>query len=147
MNQAIYEFLCNYLTTMNVPFHALADRTFLMPDLDGGLRNTILKDYQRETISSLEEFSPQGLYHFSDYYNCNYTFFQMPDGHFFYIGPYLLRDMHETDIRQMLNATEMPESLFPSCRTTIIVFRSLPIRTLFLPLSVWLIKKYANRTP
>ena len=77
MNQAIYDFLCNYLTEMNIPFHASADNTVLMPDLDLGLRNSILKGYQRETVSSLDEFDVQALYHFSDYYNCNYTFFKM----------------------------------------------------------------------
>ena len=51
MNQTIYDFLCNYLTEMNIPFHASVDATFLMPDIDMGLRNSILKGYQRETVS------------------------------------------------------------------------------------------------
>lgn len=112
MNQPIYDFLCKYLTDMNIPFHASVDGTILMPDIDSGLRNTILKEYQRETISSLEEFKPQALYHFSDFYNCNYTFFVMPNQQFFYIGPYLFKDMCETDIRQLLTVAGIPEFLF-----------------------------------
>lgn len=124
MNQAIYDFLCKYLTEMNIPFRASADATFLMPDLDLGLRNSILKEYQRETVSSLEEFNAQALYHFSDYYNCNYTFFIMPDQRFFYIGPYLLKDMSETDIRQLISAAGIPESLFSQLQD---YFYSLPL--------------------
>lgn len=112
MNQAIYDFLCNYLTEMNIPFLASVDDTILMPDIDAGLRNTILKEYHRETVSSLDDFNPDALYHFSDYYGCNYTFFMMPDQKFFYIGPYLLKDMTETDIQQLLAVAGIPESLF-----------------------------------
>lgn len=112
MNQPIYDFLCNYLKEMNIPFHASADSSVLMPDLDLGLRNSILKGYQRETVSSLESFDPQALYHFSDYYDCNYTFFLMPDQKFFYIGPYLFHDMPETDIRQLIASVGIPESFF-----------------------------------
>lgn len=112
MNQAIYDFLCKYLTEMNIPFHASVDDTILMPDIDAGLRNSILKEYQRETVSSLADFNPNALYHFSDFYNCNYTFFVMPDQRFFYIGPYLLRDMAEADVRQLITTAGIPESLF-----------------------------------
>jgi len=82
MNQTIYDFLCSYLTEMNIPFHASVDSTFLMPDIDMGLRNSILKEYQRETISSLQEFNPQALYHFSDYYNCTTPFSECRTGSF-----------------------------------------------------------------
>lgn len=112
MNQSIYDFLCNYLTEMNIPFFASMDATSLMPDIDMGLRNSILKEYHRETVSSLQDFNPQALYHFSDYYNCNYTFFRMPDRQFFYIGPYLFSDMAESDIRQLIATIDIPESLF-----------------------------------
>lgn len=111
MNHAIYDFLCNYLTEMNIPYHASIDKTVLMPDIDGGLRNSILKKYQKETVSSLDTYRADALYHFSDYYNCNYTFFQMPNQQFFYIGPYLFSDMTESDIRQQLNITGIPEAL------------------------------------
>ena len=112
MNQTIYDFLCNYLTEMRIPFHASVSNDSLMPDLDMGLRNSILKGYQRETVSSLADFNPQVLYHFSDYYNCNYTFFRMPDKQFFYIGPYLLKDMTDSDIHQLITAMDIPESHF-----------------------------------
>lgn len=126
MNQAIYDFLCKYLSEMNIPFHASADNSVLMPDLDLGLRNSILKEYQRETVSSLEEFNTNALYHFSDYYNCNYTFFTMPDKRFFYIGPYLFHDMSEADIRQLIAASGIPESLFSQLQD---YYYSLPLIT------------------
>lgn len=112
MNQVIYNFLCNYLTEMNITYHVFTDNSAQMPDIDGGLRNSILKKYQTETVSSLDHYRADVLYHFSDYYNCNYTFFQMPNQEFFYIGPYLFKDMTETDIRQQLNIIGIPEGLF-----------------------------------
>jgi len=48
----------------------------------------------------------------------------LPDRNFFYIGPYLLKDMSEPDIRQMIAAISIPESLFPQLRD---YFYSLPL--------------------
>lgn len=124
MNQSIFDFLCKYLTDMNIPFHASVDNSILMPDIDAGLRDTILKGYERETVSSLESYNQDALYHFSDFYNCNYTFFMMPDRHFFYIGPYLFNDMTENSIRQLITVTGIPESLFSQLQD---YYYSLPI--------------------
>lgn len=126
MNQAIFDFLCRYLTDMNISFQSPADKSFLMPDIDAGLRNTILKGYARETISSLEAFNPEALYHFTDFYNCNYTFFRMPDQHFFFIGPYLFKDMTESSIRELITTTGIPASLFSQLQD---YYYSLPLIT------------------
>ena len=83
-----------------------------MADFDCGLRNTILKNNIPETISSLEDYDANALYHFTDYYYCNYSFFQIPDGSLFFIGPYLLKEVSETDIRQLMNVSQIPETLF-----------------------------------
>jgi len=37
----------------------------------------------------------------------------MPDQHFFFIGPYLFKDMRESDIRQLISVADVPETLFP----------------------------------
>ena len=113
MNQIIYDFLCNYLTNMHIPFHASVDTQHTLADFDTGLRRTILKEYLVETVSSLDEFHSNTIYHFSDFYNCNYSFFQLPDKSFFLIGPYLLQDMNELDIKQLIAASEIPYNLFP----------------------------------
>lgn len=126
MNQPIFDFFCKYLTELNIPFHAAGNRTFSMPDIDMGLRNTILKNYTKDTISSLDAFKPEALYHFSDFYDCNYSFFALPDGHFFFLGPYLLKDMAETDILQLLHTTGIPKSLFPQLQD---YYYSLPLIT------------------
>ena len=126
MNQSIFDFLCKYLTDLNIPFHASADNSFLMPDIDAGLRDTILKGYERETVSSLQSYNQDALYHFTDFYNCNYTFFMMPNQHFFYIGPYLFSDMTENSIRQLITAAGIPESLFSQLQD---YYYSLPIIT------------------
>ena len=112
MNQAILDFLCKYLSSINVSFYIAASQNTTMADFDLGLRNSILKNISVETTSSLEEFCPHSLYHFSDYYSCCYSFFLLPDERFIFIGPYLLKDVTETDIRQLMSASNIPESLF-----------------------------------
>lgn len=112
MNQVILDFLCDYLSSINVSFH-LTEHTYpTMADFDLGLRNTILKKNSIETTSSLDNFNPDALYHFTDFYHCNYSFFQMTKEQFVFIGPYLLKDVPETDIRQLMRISEIPETLF-----------------------------------
>ena len=111
MNLEIFNFLCRYLSNMNIPYFVSADTFFTMADFDLGLRNSILKEKAIGTVSSLDQFDPKVLYHFSDYYNCNYTFFQLPDARFFFVGPYLLKNMDESEIRQFLLLSEIPETL------------------------------------
>lgn len=126
MNHPIFDFLCRYLTEINIPYQIFAERSFSMPDIDMGLRNTILKKYTKETVSSLEYFKPEALYHFSDFYNCNYTFFVMPDQSFFFIGPYLFKDMTETDIHQLMTTAGIPDSLFTQLQD---YYHALPLIT------------------
>lgn len=116
MNQAILDFLCNYLSSINISYHFADSGNTTMADLDLGLRNTLLKKIPMETTSSLQEYVPDSLYHFTDFYNCCYTFFQLPDKRFLYIGPYLLKDILETDIQQLMSVCNIPESLFPQLR-------------------------------
>ena len=112
MNQAILDFLCNYLSSINVSYCFSEDTNTSMADLDLGLRKSILKNLTAETTSSLEEYDRHSLYHFSDFYNCHYTFFQLPDERFLYIGPYLLKDINDADIRQLMTLSDIPDSLF-----------------------------------
>lgn len=124
MNQAIYQFLCNYLTNMNLSFHATADMSITLADLDCGLRKSILKDNQITTVSSLETYHSEALYHFSDFYKCNYTFFQLPDKRIFFIGPYLFKDMSERDIKQLISSSNIPHTLFSQLQD---YYTSLPL--------------------
>lgn len=112
MNQAVFDFLCNYLSTISIPYYITDASDTTMADLDLGLRNSILKNKTTETTSSLESFQPQALYHFSDFYSCHYSFFRLPDDRFFFIGPYLLNDIREPEIRQLMTAVGIPDSLF-----------------------------------
>lgn len=116
MNQTIYQFLCNYLTSMNISFHTITDKSITLSDIDSGLRNSILKDNLIATVSSLEDYHSGTLYHFSDYYKCNYTFFQIADDTLFFIGPYLFKNMNELDIQQLMATNGIPHNLFPQLR-------------------------------
>lgn len=113
MNQAILDFLCNYLSSINIPYYLTDDSHTSMADFDSGLRNTILKNINVKTSSSLENFDPHSLYHFTDYYHCNYSFFQITEELLLFIGPYLLKEICETDIKQLMAASEIPDTLFP----------------------------------
>ena len=112
MNQTMLDFLCNYLSSINIPYHLTEDMNSSMADLDLGLRNTILKNNCTETTSSLENFDPHLLYHFTDFYQCNYSFFQCTEKRLLFVGPYLLKDVCEADIRQLIMISKIPETLF-----------------------------------
>lgn len=112
MNQDILNFLCNYLSSINIPYYITDDTNASMADFDLGLRSSILRNVTIKTTSSLENFNPQVLYHFNDYYSCNYSFFVLPDERFLFIGPYLLKDIQESDIRQLMAVSEIPDTLF-----------------------------------
>lgn len=113
MNQAILDFLCKYLESINIPYHFASDSNTSMADLDLGLRNSILKNINVKTSCSLENFDSLSLYHFSDFYYCNYSFFQISEECLLFIGPYLLKEIGETDIRQIMIVYEIPDTLFP----------------------------------
>ena len=112
MNYAILDFLCNYLSSINIPYHLSENMNPSMADFDCGLRNTILKNKSIETISSLENYDSHSLYHFTDYYYCNYSFFQVSEKCILFVGPYLLKDVSETDLRQLMTFSKIPETLF-----------------------------------
>lgn len=113
MNQVVFDFLCTYLKNLNIPYFLSVETNFSLADFDLGLRKSILKDNIVKTKSSMQDFDKQALYHFSDYYNCCYSFFLLPEEQFFFIGPYLQKDMKETDIQKLIAASNIPESLFP----------------------------------
>ncbi len=113
MNQVIFDFLCNYLKNLNIPYFLSNDKNFTLADLDLGLRKSILKDNLIKTVFSMPEYNKEALYHFSDYYNCHYSFFHLAEEHFFFIGPYLQKDMLEADIKELITISDIPESLLP----------------------------------
>ncbi len=116
MNEMILNFFCNCLKDTNIPYFLTSDHSVPMHEFDLGLRNSILKSNTVSTVSALESYDSNALYHFSDYYNCSYSFFQLPDERLFFIGPYLLHDVSESDIRQLMNISQIPETLFPQLR-------------------------------
>ena len=113
MNQVIFDFFCNYLKNLNIPYFLSNNTNFTLADLDLGLRKSILKDNTVKTVSSIQDFDTQALYHFSDYYNCCYSFFQMPTESFFFIGPYLQKDMKEAEVQELIDNSDIPKSLLP----------------------------------
>lgn len=113
MNQVVFDFICNYFKNLNIPYYLSADTDVTLADFDLGLRKSILKDNLVKTVSSMQDFDTQALYHFSDYYGCSYSFFQLPTEHFFFIGPYLQKDMKESDIKELISVSDIPESLLP----------------------------------
>ena len=116
MNETILNFIYDCLKDANIPYFLANDHSVGMHDLDLGLRNSILKDNKVPTVSALETFDAETLYHFSDYYNCSYSFFQLPDKRLLFICPYLLSDVNEQDLRQLLNISGIPETQFTQLR-------------------------------
>ena len=112
----ILNFFCNCLKDTNIPYFLTSDHSVSMHDFDLGLRNSILKNNTISTVSALESYDSNALYHFSDYYSCSYSFFQLTDGRLLFIGPYLLSNVTEQDIRQFMNNSGIPETQFSQLR-------------------------------
>ncbi len=116
MNQSVLNFLCNYLKSTNISFYIADDTNSRLNDFDLGLRNSILKNNAPHTVSSLDDYDPNSLYHFSDYYGCQYSFFHLPDNRMFFVGPYLLRNITDADILQLITNSKIPDSNYQQLR-------------------------------
>ena len=116
MNETILNFFCECLKEANIPFCITSDHAIGMHELDLGLRNNILKENKVPTVSALEHYDKSSLYHFSDFYNCSYSFFQLPDERMLFVGPYLLYDVTEQDIHQFISNSHIPETQFTQLR-------------------------------
>lgn len=59
-------------------------------------------------------FVQNTIYFIVDYYECNYSFFRLPDkSAFLFVGPFLWREFERSQILSLINRLDIPAELFP----------------------------------
>lgn len=113
MEHPVLSFLLDYLSDLHLQCILTDGAGITLSALDLGLRNSILKlavDAPSSVLNSLEEHT---IYHITDYYECNYSFFQFPsEKQFLFIGPYLTKEISAPDIYALMSTLQIPSELF-----------------------------------
>lgn len=117
MEHPVLSFLLNYLSDLHLQC-ILSDGVGIdLSNLDLGLRDSILKLSLSSTSGILKTLEKDTIYHITDYYECNYAFFQFPtEKQFLFVGPYLTKDFADSDILDLMNRLQIPSALFPQLR-------------------------------
>lgn len=114
MEHPVLSFLLNYLSDLHLQC-VLSDGVGIdFSNLDLGLRDSILKLYPTSSSGILKALEKDTIYLITDYYECNYAFFQFPtEKQFLFLGPYLTMNFSDSDILGLMNRLRIPSELFP----------------------------------
>ena len=113
MNSTLLKFLYNYLNDMHIQSLVTTGYDFDLSKLDMGLRNTIFAYSEEKSNNRITEIEANTIYHITDYYDCNYTFFYLPEtDNYLFIGPYLYKAINDQDIIALMNNLHIPAELF-----------------------------------
>lgn len=117
MEHPVLSFLMDYFTNQHLKCILTDGADLKLSDLDLGLRDSILKVTDTPPSGILKTLEENTLYYILDYYVCNYFFFRFPDQKkFLFIGPYLTKEISDSDIYSLMNSLQIPSELFPQLR-------------------------------
>lgn len=96
------------------------------PAVDLGLRSLLFdtEDYSTILEKSLTEAKDHTIYRFFDEYDCRYIFLRLPDGAYFFIGPYLLDIPRPEELRRRAKSLALSETKGKQLR---IYYSDLPV--------------------
>ncbi len=113
MEHSVYQFFQDYLKDLHIQHREMARTSFSLALIDLGLRDSILKLPAEPGSPSFSSIETECLYEVEDYYMCHYTFFLMPEGSsFLFLGPYLTKQMEESDIYELMAQLDIPKEQF-----------------------------------
>lgn len=114
MEQPILSFLTAYFSDLHIQCRLTDRKQLELADLDLGLRNSILMQEADAQKQAPFPFVQNTLYFIVDYYECNYSFFRLPDkSAFLFVGPFLWREFERSQILSLMNRLDIPTELFP----------------------------------
>jgi len=114
MEQPILSFLTAYFSDLHIQCRLTDRKQLELADLDLGLRNSILMQEADAQKQAPFPFVQNTLYFIVDYYECNYSFFRLPDkSAFLFVGPFLWREFERSQILSHINRLDIPAELFP----------------------------------
>ena len=93
MEQPILSFLTAYFSDLHIQCRLTDRKQLELADLDLGLRNSILMQEADAQKQAPFPFVQNTIYFIVDYYECNYSFFHLPDkSAFLFVGPFLWKE-------------------------------------------------------
>ena len=93
MEQPILSFLTAYFSDLHIQCRLTDRKQLELADLDLGLRNSILMQEADAQKQAPFPFVQNTIYFIVDYYECNYSFFRLPDkSAFLFVGPFLWKE-------------------------------------------------------
>ena len=114
MEQPILSFLTAYFSDLHIQCRLTDRKQLELADLDLGLRNSILMQEADAQKQAPFPFVQNTIYFIVDYYECNYSFFRLPDkSAFLFVGPFLWREFERSQILSLINRLDIPAELFP----------------------------------
>ena len=114
MEQPILSFLTAYFSDLHIQCRLTDRKQLELADLDLGLRNSILMQEADAQKQAPFPFVQNTIYFIVDYYECNYSFFRLPDkSAFLFVGPFLWREFERSQILLLMNRLDIPAELFP----------------------------------
>lgn len=114
MEQPILSFLTAYFSDLHIQCRLTDRKQLELADLDLGLRNSILMQEADAQKQAPFPFVQNTIYFIVDYYECNYSFFRLPDkSAFLFVGPFLWREFERSQILSLMNRLDIPTELFP----------------------------------
>ena len=121
MEQPILSFLTAYFSDLHIQCRLTDRKQLELADLDLGLRNSILMQEADAQKQAPFPFVQNTIYFIVDYYECNYSFFRLPDkSAFLFVGPFLWREFERSQILSLMNRLDIPTELFPQLPRNII---------------------------
>ena len=114
MEQPILSFLTAYFSDLHIQCRLTDRKQLELAGLDLGLRNSILMQEADAQKQAPFPFVQNTIYFIVDYYECNYSFFRLPDkSAFLFVGPFLWREFERSQILSLINRLDIPAELFP----------------------------------
>ncbi len=113
MEPSVFDFALSYFDDLQLHYNIARERNITLPDLDLGLRNSILKRPAGGNASPLSSVDSGTVYYVTDYYRCNYIFFELPESQgLFFLGPYLTEEIDAPTIHHLIQTLQIPDEQF-----------------------------------
>lgn len=126
MVNKILTFFQKFLTANNIPYHLIDPSVNPMPDIDKGLRLSIMTPDQLSKFRETFRFDVPALtlFEYKDDFLCNYTMIRLPEQYteadpmhpLLIIGPYLIEQIDNQRIIQLIEDRHFPSGLISQLR-------------------------------
>ena len=108
------EFTRSFLSALHISSCLIKQPETCIPtEVDLGLRAMLYdtENYLSILENSLKDAKDRVIYRFVDEYDCKFVFMRLPDGPYFFMGPYLMSAPDQEFLEKMFRRLSLPESM------------------------------------